>query len=374
MKKILHVGKYFAPIEGGIESINKVIVDSLNRFSQRIISFNNTSNTVEEDVDGIPILRSATEGVISSQPLSVRYFWDLRRILKYYKPDVVHFHYPNPLIAFYLLILLTRNTKLIVHWHSDIIAQKYLYRFIQPIERRILRRADIIIATSENYKNNSSALKDFLSKVVVIPCSIDVNSFSLADEDKGKVESIKQQYNYKPIILFIGRHVEYKGIEYLLEAEQYIKTDCEILIGGSGPETDRLKNKYSSKRIHWLGRISEKELKHYYYAADILAFPSITKNEAFGVVLAEAMYCYTTPVTFTIDGSGVNWVALKDKTSLEVPNKNVHEYAAAIDSLLKDQKLNHLLSENGHRRVIELFSTEAVEPQYQQLYNDLINS
>ena len=47
-------------------------------------------------------------------------------------------------------------------------------------------------------------------------------------------------------------------------------------------------------------------------------FPSITKNEAFGVVLAEAMYCYTPAITFTIEGSGVNWVNLHQVTGLEM--------------------------------------------------------
>lgn len=39
----------------------------------------------------------------------------------------------------------------------------------------------------------------------------------------------------------MGRHVPYKGIEYLIEAEKYISSDCIILIAGSGPLTEELK-------------------------------------------------------------------------------------------------------------------------------------
>lgn len=53
----------------------------------------------------------------------------------------------------------------------------------------------------------------------------------------------------------------------------------------------------------------------------MFAFPSVTKNEAFGVALAEAMYCYTPAVTFTIEGSGVNWVNLNGITGIEVSQR-----------------------------------------------------
>ena len=50
------------------------------------------------------------------------------------------------------------------------------------------------------------------------------------------------------------------------------------------------------------------------------------------------MYCNAVPVTYTIEGSGVNWVSLHEVTGLEVPNRNVAEYAKAIDELLSDDK------------------------------------
>ena len=48
--KILHLGKFYSPIEGGIESINHIIVDSMQGNQQRIVSFNNRNNSVDEDV------------------------------------------------------------------------------------------------------------------------------------------------------------------------------------------------------------------------------------------------------------------------------------------------------------------------------------
>lgn len=51
-------------------------------------------------------------------------------------------------------------------------------------------------------------------------------------------------------------------------------------------------------------------MKAYLSAMDIFCFPSITKNEAFGLALAEGMYYSKPAITFTIDGSGVNFVSL----------------------------------------------------------------
>lgn len=150
--KVLHIGKYYAPIEGGIESINRFVVEALKKYPQRVLSFNNKNNSCEEDIDGVSIVRASSTGILASQPISIKYFWELRRYIRLFDPDVIHFHYPNPLGALYLNLLIGYKRKLIVHWHSDIVAQKNLYRLIKPIEKKILEKATVIIATSPDYK------------------------------------------------------------------------------------------------------------------------------------------------------------------------------------------------------------------------------
>lgn len=372
--RILHLGKFYSPIEGGIESINKFVVDTLitSNTHQRILSFNREHKSIEDDVEGIPVIRASTQGVIASQPVSIKYFWELRRNLRMFKPDIVHFHYPNPLVALYLL-LNRKKFKLIVHWHSDIVAQKILYHLIIPIEKRLLNKADCIIATSPNYRDASVPLLPFKDKVKVIPCSINETNFDLDTFDKNKVEDIKSYYGDKPIVFFIGRHVEYKGIRYLLEAEKYVNSDCVFLIAGRGPLTEDLQRTFQSKRIHWLGRLSDEEMKLYYSAASIFAFPSITKNEAFGVVLAESMYCGAPAVTFSIEGSGVNWVSVKDETCLEVANRDSRGYAEAIDRMLSDKALHNRLKEKSKIRVNQMFTKHAVAQKYLDLYKKLLS-
>ena len=273
-----------------------------------------------------------------------------------------------------LLAVIPENVKLVIHWHSDVVNQKFIYRFIKPIETALLKRADLVLTTSPLYIEGSEPLKPFKDKVKVLQSAIDTSKFQLTDTDNVEIEKIREKYKHKPIVFFIGRHVPYKGIECLIDAERYIKSDCVILVAGKGPLTEGLKEKCKSERVHFLGRVSDEELKWLNAAATVFAFPSITKQEAFGLALVEAMYSKSTPVCFTINGSGVNWVSLKDVTGLEVANSDVVAYAEAIDKLLNDEKLRNTLSENAKKRVEEIFTVPVMLSILDQYYHELIDS
>jgi glycosyltransferase involved in cell wall biosynthesis len=171
----------------------------------------------------------------------------------------------------------------------------------------------------------------------------------------------------------VGRHATYKGINYLIEAEKYIQSDCIILIGGRGPETERLKAMTTSSRVKFIGRIPNDYLRCYYYASDIFAFTSCTKQEAFGIALAEAMYCGSVPVTFTIDGSGVNWVSVNGETCIEVPLGDVKAYAAAIDKLFSDNDLYMKYATAGKERIIKMFTSEKSNKEANAIFKELID-
>lgn len=304
--KILHISKFYPPYRGGIEDICFSVVSALKSNStQIVVCFNDNSKNTLSRIDDVEVARAGILGEFASQPISFSYYFLIRKYIKEFKPDIIHLHLPNPLACFYLLSLIPKQTKLIIHWHSDIVAQKYIYKLFAPIEKRILQRSNKILVTSPQYLEYSAPLSKFKYKSVVIPNVISLEKMNLKSKNITD-ELIKERYKNKDIIFFMGRHVPYKGIEYLIEAEKYIKSDCVILIAGAGPITKDLVKKVTSDRIHFIGRIPDDEIGEYMKAASIFAFPSITKNEAFGVVLAEAMYCKAVPVTFTIEGSGVN--------------------------------------------------------------------
>ena len=371
MKKILHISKYYYPYAGGIEDVcyNVVrIIQEHTEFRQKVICFNDSRKTVYDSWEGIQVIRVGVVSKVASQALSWKYGKELKKLLRDFQPDCIHFHAPNPFVAFLLLQLIPQKCKLIVHWHSDIIAQKYLYTCIRPVEKALLQWADIVVATSSAYAEKSLPLQPYREKLKIIPNMIDPHKFVFTEEVKKQVQKIKVAYREKPLLLFVGRHVPYKGLAYLIKGSVGIHPECEILIGGQGPLTPILKQQCISPNVHFIGKIPAEELVAYYYAADIFVFPSITKNEAFGVVLAEAMYCYTPAITFTIEGSGVNWVNLHQVTGLEVENGNVALLVKAINDLLENEAQRLQYAQQAHNRVERLFCIENVAAEIVGLY------
>lgn len=368
--KILHISKYYFPYQGGVENICKYLVDNTIGHQCAVVCFNDKRHDAVDEVDGVKVYRVGAWVTIARQALSLSYFTMLRKAINEFKPDVIQFHWANPFPAAVLLTMLPKDVKLVVHWHMDIIKQAKIYPLIKPVETLLLKRADRVVVTSPQYRDGSKPLQPFKDKVRIVPNSMDEHHFKLQQGDQDEIERIKNRYGNKKIVFFIGRHIQYKGLPYLIEAEKYIKADCAVLIAGNGSLTESLKKQSKSDRVHFIGRLSDEELRWHHYAADVFAFPSITKNEAFGVALAEAMYCYTPAVTFTIEGSGVNWVNLNGETGMEVPNRDCKAFGEAIDRLLSDKKLAEQYGEAAHRRVVENFTIPKMMEKMNEVYGN----
>lgn len=370
--RILHISKYYYPYIGGVENICKYLVDNMKQDNGiAVVCFNEQKYDSIDTVDGVKVYRVGTKIMIARQALSLSYFSVLKRAIKEFKPDIIHFHWANPYPAFVLSTMIPKNVKLVVHWHMDIIKQKRIYHLIKPVETTLLKRASLILVTSPNYRDGSLPLQPFKDKVRVVPNAIDERSLMLRDGDDERIAEIKKRYDDKDIVFFVGRHIQYKGLPHLIEAERMVKSDCVFVIAGKGPLTEELKASCHSARVHFVGRVSDDDLRCYLYAAKVFAFPSITKNEAFGVALAEAMYCHTPAVTFTIPGSGVNWVSINNKTCLEVPNGDDKAYAASIDKLLQDDELHERLADAGVERVKDNFLIHDMVEACENAYNEL---
>lgn len=370
--RILHISKYYYPYIGGVENICKYLVDNMKKDNDiAVVCFNEKKDDRIDIVDGVKVYRVGAKMTITRQALSLSYFTVLKKAIREFKPDIIHFHWANPYPAFVLLTMIPKNVKLVIHWHMDIIKQKKIYPFIRPVETRLLKLASLVLVTSPNYRDGSTPLQPFKDKVRVVPNAIDEINLIPQDGDEERIAQIKKQYGSKDIVFFVGRHIQYKGLPYQIEAEKKVKSDCVFVIAGKGPLTAELKASCHSERVHFVGKISDDDLRCYLYAAKVYAFPSITKNEAFGVALAEAMYCHTPAVTFTIPGSGVNWVSISNKTCFEVPNGDDKAYAAAIDRLLQNNILREQLADNGVRRVKEKFLIHNMINACEKAYNEL---
>ncbi len=356
-KKILHIPNYYLPNRGGIEQVAFDIVSGLrNDYEQKVICFNHESETKIEPYDEILVYRIGYKLKVASQAISFKYFFILKKLIKEFDPDIIYIHLPNPLIVFYLLFCDIKGKKIIIHWHSDIIDQKIIKIFFLPFQKRILKKANMIFTTSEEYKNNSDDLKQFIQKVRVIPNVVNIKRFVYSEDNIINSQKITEQYKNKKILLFVGRHVPYKGLEYIIKASDLINKEAIIVIAGEGPITGELKEQAKNKNnIVFIGRLTEDKLKEYFACAYLFLFPSITKNEAFGLALAEALYCGVPAVGFQIPGSGVNWVNKDGYTGFMVENRNYVELAQKINYLLEYPDIRDKMSKNAKQWVLQNF-------------------
>ncbi len=366
--KLLQISNYYYPHIGGIEQVARDVSNSVG-CERKVFCFSADKNTTVETVDGVEVIKAGCFAKVASQSLSFVYGKLLKKTFREFQPDVVIFHYPNPFAAHFLLKVLKKypDCKLIVYWHLDIVKQRFLKTFFNGQNKRLLKRADKVVCTSPNYLKDSPWLSSVENKCTVIPNCINLKS-DISEEVSELIKTIKADAGNKVTCFAIGRHIPYKGMEYLVRASKYLPENYRVYIAGQGPLTDSLKELAGADgKVVFLGKVSDEQKIAYYKACDIFCFPSITKNEAFGIALAEGMSFSKPAVTFTINGSGVNYVSLKDVTGLEVENGNSEKFAEAIKTLGENTALAEKLGEAAGKRVKENFTFEKFKENINEL-------
>lgn len=382
MKRVLQISKYFYPHIGGIEQVARDFANALsdiNDIEQKIICFNENTNdevyacrrkdTTCDIVDGVEIIRCGCIAKVASQSLSLTFPQKLKCTMNEFRPDIVVFHYPNPYAAHFLLQYKERNFKLIVYWHLDITKQKILKKLFHGQNLALIKRANLIVGATPNHINESAYSSYFTGKKMVLPYAINEERLKITKEEIQIAEEIRKRYPNKVLGFFIGRHVPYKGLRYLIEASRQLgECDIHFLIAGEGELTTELKElAKSDSKIEFVGKLNDKEWRSYLYACDIFCFPSIMRNEGFGLALAEAMYYGKPAVTFTIPGSGVNYVNLNGITGIECPNRDGAAYAKALRKLADDAKLRYKYGKAAHQHVLDNFSVQQFSKKVAEL-------
>ncbi len=374
MTKLLQVSNYYPPDVGGIENVARAVSAALRGCcTEEVLCFSHTRKGSREVRDGTKVTRCGTQVRLFSQQLSVRMPGLMRAALRGGRPDAVIVHAPNPFLEFLVLRYIPAGTRLIVWWHSDIVRQKLGDRVFRGMTRRLLARADAVAATSPNYVAGSRYLTEVSGKCTVIPNCVDTGRFAADDSVRAAAERIRTAHPGRIILAAVGRQVPYKGFVHLMRAMRLLDDRFILyLIGREGTATAQILREKESDprmggRVIMTGELPQEEIRAYLTACDIFCFPSVTRNEAFGLALAEAMYLGRPAVTFTVPGSGVNYVSLSGVTGLEVPNGDDKAFAEAILRLADDPALRGRLGQNAALRARELFLPAQFEAAVRRL-------
>lgn len=375
MTKIVHFGKYYWPDVGGIESVTISLAKGAAAAGHAVsvVCFEKTPAKREELIDGVQVTRAPIATLAASQPLGFKYV--LQCFIAAKNADVVHLHAPNMLGAL-CAIFIGRKTRLLVHWHSDVINKGFLGKIFRPLESALLRRADSIVATSRVYADASDTLAPFRSKITVVP--IGVPDVKHQGVDSRVPPSIEERVRGKKIVLAVGRLVPYKGFNVLIEAAKHLSTDSVVVIVGGGPLQQDLQQAVEAAdvydRVVLAGRLSQAALHALFERATLYCLPSIYRAEAFGVVLLEAM-AYGLPIVATdIPGSGVPWVNQHGASGMNVPAEDPKALAEACNQILHSEDLCNKLARGARQRFLSEFTEDVSVKRMMAVYERLVST
>lgn len=356
--RVLQLGK-FHPIKGGVE---KVMYAFMLGLSSRGIICDMLCASDDEEVGIVQVtpksklIKVKTVAKVAATMLSPDMITTLRRICNRY--DIIHIHLPDPM-AVLALMLSGYKGKVVVHWHSDILKQKVLLQFFKPLQSWVVNRANLILGTTPVYVEQSSALRKVQSKVDYLVIGVRERA-----PEPEMVAMIRNQYPGKKIVYSMGRLVEYKGYEYLIEAASLLPDDYVVLIGGSGPLKGTLQDmvhKYQLQhKVFILGFIPREVESAYYGACDVFCLSSTLKTEAYAIVQVEAMSCGRPIIATNIPGSGVPWVNEHGVSGLNVAPCSSKEIAMAVQMICEDAHLYERFSIGALHRYHKHFTLDAM--------------
>jgi glycosyltransferase involved in cell wall biosynthesis len=241
-----------------------------------------------------------------------------------------------------------------------------LYR--RTFEAATFSRASRVIVTSRTYAATSRAL--WATTPTVIPMAVDARWFNPRAEP-GDLRA-RLQLGPGAVVLYVGRLVRHKGVEYLLEAARSIP-GAHFLIVGDGPSRSALEGyarRLGSTNVRFSGRVSQTDLPSLYALADLLILPSISRLEAFGTVALEAMACGRAVVLSDIPG--VREVITDGQEGLLFEPMNSEDLAAKVSLLLGDLQLRSEMGARARRKVEEIFNMEKVAGQIEEVYREVV--
>lgn len=279
--------------------------------------------------------------------------------------DVVSVHGPAPTFSDVLLLVLwlrrrRHGTPRIVYTHHfdidfpPLSALSSLYNWMHG---QLARLADRVVVTTPGYASRFAAFAG-PGRLTVIPWGTD-----------GLCTSPRSEKNGQFTVLFVGQLRRYKGVETLIRAARYVP-QASVVVVGQGPEREHLEEVAANQKVRnvtFLGSVSDAELDQLYRLAHVVVLPSVSRLEAFGIVLLEGMAAGCVPVASALPGVS------------DVVGDSGHTFqpgdAAALAEILvglsKDESERNRLSEQAQLRSLQ-FTWERTVSSYLTLFESLL--
>lgn len=236
------------------------------------------------------------------------------------------------------------------------------------IQKRFTKNGTIVLV-SNSYKGKEVYLKKKFDskKIFVIPNGIDYKKYSQGNKNK---ITKKLKLKGKNVLTIVGRIVDGKNHEWMVEKFKEIKGKSILLIVGEGPKKDELIEKVKKqdleKQILVLG--NRKDVPDILAATDVFVFPS-QYPEGWSNVLGEAMSAGVPIVTFDV---GDARKIIDNKINGFVIGEDVEKFVPTVNMLLDDKKLRLKIGKNASQKAKNEFSVQKMVESYNKLYDEVL--
>jgi L-malate glycosyltransferase len=305
-------------------------------------------------------------------PAPTGYFlnkWQLKRLLKRIKPDLLHTHYASGYGT--LSRLSDFHPTLLSVWGSDVFVFPYQAKWKEKILRLNLAAADYIASTSHIMKQQTEKFVAPKHPITITPFGVDCEKFKLFNEFKnsdefivGTVKGLEENY----------------GIEYLIRAFAILKKNYQgakqlkLLIAGIGSLENQLKTLTAE-----LGIANETEFLGYVPNSDVPKILNrfsvsvcVSVSESFGVAVIEASSCGI-PVVVS-DVGGLPEIVKNNETGFIVDSKNPEATASAIMKLIEDPELKKRMGTAGRNYVLKNYEWNENASRMKKLYQIIMST
>jgi len=292
--------------------------------------------------------------------------------LEMLKPDVVHAE-SHLFLSTVQAVNMSKKLGLpcVVTVHGVFADRGFAINFAQEAYLRTLglevfKNADRIICLTRSDAEEIAGFGCPLNKIRLVPNAVDSEFFKPGDEREDN------------LIVWVGRFVPEKGVEYLVEAARILvdkHRDVKFLLIGYGPlktKIIRLVYNYGllGKSVHFVGPLSREEIAKILSKATVFVFPSL--REGLPLSVLEAMAC-SLPVVGS-DIPGVNDVVMHGENGFLVPPKEAKALANGILVLLNDGNIRRSFGKNARQLIVEKYEWNIVINKIEKVYNEAIES
>jgi len=311
-------------------------------------------------------------------PFAISMGKKMLQIVERFEIDVVNAHWALP--PAFLSILtkpIYRRPVLTTLYGVELFTARSKYAGLKPILSWTINNSDGVVAISGATRNSAVEISA-RSDIEVIPYGVNMEQFFTESDGA----AIKRRYNLDGhVVLFCGRLVERKGVEYLIRAMPSVIANIpntSLLVVGEGPEKSGLMQLAVSlgvrNRITFAGSVSNEDLLKFYAACDVFVLPAIVDTygdtEGFGIVLVEAM-ASGKPVIGTSVGGISSWFDENEAYGFLVEQKDPINLSKKITTLLNDDKMRKEFGRNARRVAETRFSFSKIAEMYLKTFREL---